>query len=198
MSAWLKSKTCLCGTSASEIAHRCLRIACAFGSPRRTNTRNSTRATLVSRIAARSPEREAADRAGRVGADPLERQQRVVDRREAGRRSARPTRAQSREAAGAGCCSRAAATSRPRRPRRRCGERLERRILAEPLVILRQHAIDLRLLQHHLGDEDVVRVGRAAPGKIASVLAGTSRAACAGSVDGPAGGGREAADIRPL
>ncbi len=54
MSAWLKSKTCLCGTSVSEIAHRCFFIAWAFGSPRRTNTRNSTRATLVSRIASRS------------------------------------------------------------------------------------------------------------------------------------------------
>ena len=54
--------------------------------------------------------------------------------------------------------------------RGRCRECLERRVFAEPLVIFRQDAVDLRLLKHHLGHEDVVRVGRAAPWKIASVL----------------------------
>ena len=42
----------------------------------------------------------------------------------------------------------------------RRGQRIERRVLLEPLGVLRQHAVDLRLLQHDLRDEDVVRVGR--------------------------------------
>ena len=51
----------------------------------------------------------------------------------------------------------------------RRGQRLERRIAVEPLVVLRQHAIDLRLLQHDLGDEDVIRIARLAPRQVASV-----------------------------
>ena len=52
---------------------------------------------------------------------------------------------------------------------RRRRQRLERRILVEPLGVLRQHAIDLRLLQHDLGDEDVVRVVGLAPWQVAPV-----------------------------
>ena len=36
-------------------------------------------------------------------------------------------------------------------------------------AILRQHAIDLRLLEHHFGHEDVVRIVGLPPGQIASV-----------------------------
>src|SRR4029079_7778803 len=54
ISAWLKSKTCARGSTVSDTRQRCCTIACAFGLPRATNTRNSTRATLVSRMAARS------------------------------------------------------------------------------------------------------------------------------------------------
>src|SRR6185295_10063486 len=54
ISAWLKSNTCRTGTSESESAQRWRFIAWLFGSPVPTNIRNSTRATLVSRIAARS------------------------------------------------------------------------------------------------------------------------------------------------
>src|SRR5438105_1077375 len=53
----------------------------------------------------------------------------------------------------------------------RGSERFERGILAEPLVILRQDAIDLRLLQHHLRHEDVIRVARAAPREVPAVAA---------------------------
>ena len=55
MSAWLKSNTCLRGTSVSEMAHSIFLVACARGSPSATNMRKRTRATLVSRIAARCP-----------------------------------------------------------------------------------------------------------------------------------------------
>ena len=48
-------------------------------------------------------------------------------------------------------------------------ERVERRVLLEPRVILRQHAIDLRLLQHDFRHEDVVRVVRPAPRQVAPV-----------------------------
>src|SRR5688572_17996914 len=54
ISAWLKSKTCLLGSTADDTVHRCFFIACDFGSPLPTKIRNSTRATFVSRMAARS------------------------------------------------------------------------------------------------------------------------------------------------
>ena len=38
-------------------------------------------------------------------------------------------------------------------------------------MILRQHAIDLRLLQHDLRHEDVVRIVGVAPRQVAAVLA---------------------------
>jgi hypothetical protein len=52
---------------------------------------------------------------------------------------------------------------------RRGRKRLERRVLLEPLVILGQHAIDLRLLKHHLGYQDAVRVARLSPGQVPAV-----------------------------
>jgi hypothetical protein len=54
ISAWLKSKQCLCGSTAADTFHKCFFIAWLFGSPVPTKIRNSTRATLVSRMAARS------------------------------------------------------------------------------------------------------------------------------------------------
>ena len=50
-------------------------------------------------------------------------------------------------------------------------QRLERRVLLQPFVVFRQHAIDLRLLQHDLGHEDVVRVVGLAPWQVAPVAA---------------------------
>src|SRR5262245_46424439 len=55
ISAWLKSNTCRCGSTARDTVHRCFFIACDLASPRPTNTRKSTRATFVSRMAARLP-----------------------------------------------------------------------------------------------------------------------------------------------
>ena len=52
---WLKSNTCLCGTSASDSIQSRRFIACVFGLPLAMNTRKSTLATLVSRMAARWP-----------------------------------------------------------------------------------------------------------------------------------------------
>ena len=54
---------------------------------------------------------------------------------------------------------------------RRVGQHRERRVLGEPLLILRQHAIDLRLLQHDLRHQDVIRVVGVAPRQVASVCA---------------------------
>jgi hypothetical protein len=42
---------------------------------------------------------------------------------------------------------------------------------AEPLIIIRDHAGDLGLLKHELGNKDRVRVASSAPGQIAFVLA---------------------------
>ena len=76
ISPWLKSKTCLCGTSASDSAHSCLRIACALGSPRPMKTRNKHARDVGVQDRGALPEREAPDRTRRVGADALEREQR--------------------------------------------------------------------------------------------------------------------------
>src|SRR5205807_7045464 len=53
ISAWLKSNTSR-GSTAADTDQRCFVMAWLFGSPLATNTRNSTRATFVSRMAARS------------------------------------------------------------------------------------------------------------------------------------------------
>src|SRR5256885_2849722 len=42
---------------------------------------------------------------------------------------------------------------------------------AEPFIIIWNDGGDLGLLKHELGDEDRVRIGGAAPGKIAAVFA---------------------------
>ena len=170
ISAWLKSNTCWCGSSAADSAHSRFFIAWLFGSPLPMKTRNSTRATLVSRMAARS--RKAKLRIAPAVYSPMPlndssvvvvgRQLAVVlrDRLLRDRLQAlRPDVVAER-------------VPRPGDLRgRRLGQHRERRILAEPLVILRQHAIDLRLLQHDLGDEDVVRVVGVAPRQVAAVLA---------------------------
>ena len=48
-------------------------------------------------------------------------------------------------------------------------------------MVLRHDPIDLRLLQHDFGDEDVVRIGSAAPRKVASVCLMPRQGARAGS-----------------
>ena len=55
ISAWLKSKTWRWGSTAREIVPQVLLHRVALRIARPTNTRNSTRATFVSRIAARLP-----------------------------------------------------------------------------------------------------------------------------------------------
>jgi hypothetical protein len=49
------------------------------------------------------------------------------------------------------------------------GQRLERRVAAEELVVLRDHAVDLRLLEHDLRHEDVVGIAGPAPRQVALV-----------------------------
>src|SRR5262249_17190262 len=53
--------------------------------------------------------------------------------------------------------------------RRRC-ERFDRRELFEESMVLRSHAVDLGLLEHDFGDQDVVWIARAAPGQVAGGL----------------------------
>ena len=48
------------------------------------------------------------------------------------------------------------------------GERSQRREPPEKPPVRGQNAGDLRLLQHHLADENAVRIARAAPGKVAA------------------------------
>src|SRR5882762_5974786 len=49
------------------------------------------------------------------------------------------------------------------------GQVLEGRVARQELVVLRDDAVDLGLLEHDLGDEDAVRLAGAAPGQIAAV-----------------------------
>ena len=49
-------------------------------------------------------------------------------------------------------------------------ERLDRGPALEPGAIARNDALDLRLLEHHLADEDRVRVARPPPRQVAAVL----------------------------
>ena len=115
-----------------------------------------------------SPECKAQNGAGSVGADALEGSQRRLVARQhtavAGHRLSRDRL----QAPGPDVVAEWVPC-----PRHVCfGRRRERgkaRILLEPFAILRQHPIDLGLLEHHLGNEDVIGVGRAAPGQIAAV-----------------------------
>ncbi len=69
---------------------------------------------------------------------------------------------------------------------RRGGERLDRRPALEPATPARDHALDLRLLQHHLADEDRVRIAGLPPREIPPVLAVPSQKCSftASSLDG--------------
>ena len=53
---------------------------------------------------------------------------------------------------------------------RRRGQRFGIRPAIEPRQVARDDALDLRLLEHDLGDEDRVRVSRLPPGKLPAVL----------------------------
>ena len=116
------------------------------------------------------PKRKAADGAGGVGADALEREQRRFILRQLSA-VLRDRFARDRlQAPGADVV----AERIPRRRHfvfRRVREHFHRRILVEPFGVLRQDAIDLRLLQHDFRDEDVIRVGGLAPRQIAAVAA---------------------------
>jgi hypothetical protein len=72
-------------------------------------------------------------------------------------------------AAPGGCCSRAVPVLTTSVTGARRG--VERRIALQPLVILRNHAVHLGLLQHYFRDQDPVRVARHPPGQVAAVLA---------------------------
>ena len=114
-------------------------------------------------------EREAANRPHRVPAEPLEREKRrfvagkgtVVTGHGFARNHLQPLRPD-------------VVAQRPPRLRDvllvRPSQRFERGKALEPFVILGQYAIDLRLLQHHLGDQDVVRVVGFAPRQLAAVF----------------------------
>src|SRR5262245_3699431 len=75
--------------------------------------------------------------------------------------------------------------------RGRAGEALEGRIAVQELVVLRDHPVDLRLLQHDLGDQDAIRVFGAPPRQVAAMLAvpgeQTSAKTRAGGRDGQCG-----------
>jgi len=66
------------------------------------------------------------------------------------------------------------------------GQCLHGWILPQPFVIFRQHSVHLRLLEHDLRDEYVVRIGGVAPGQVASVAAVPFEQAAAEPL--PAGG----------
>ncbi len=114
--------------------------------------------------------REAANRSCRVCANAFERSQRFFIRRELSAESLHGFARDRLQPLGPNVIAK-------RVPRvghifRRCiGERCKGRIFLEPLLVFRQDAVDLRLLQHDLGDEDVIRVVGVAPGQITPIFA---------------------------
>ncbi len=196
ISPWLKSKTCLCGTSASDTRPQLLphRVRLGIAAPDE-HAKQDARDVGVQDGGALT-ECEAPDRAGGVRADALEGEQRgfvggqlaavTLDRLACDRmKPARPD----------------VVAERPPRVRDvalvRGRERRERRVAIQPLVVLGQHAVHLRLLQHHFRDEDVVRIAGAAPGQIPAVGA-IPRQQCPRRNRCRAGGlGREDAGIDP-
>src|SRR5918993_2267165 len=113
-------------------------------------------------------ERETQHRAGGVLPDPLERPQRLLVVGELAAVASHRFPGNSMQAARTNVVA-------ERTPGRGdvglggIGQRLERRKFPEPFGVFRQDTIDLRLLQHHFGNEDVVRIGGLPPRKIASV-----------------------------
>jgi hypothetical protein len=53
---------------------------------------------------------------------------------------------------------------------RRLRKILHRGILHEPFLVLRENPIHLRLLEHNLGNQDVIGVAGVTPGQITAVL----------------------------
>ena len=148
--------------------HKSFFVACAFGAPLSDEHAKQHPCHVGVQNRGALAERKTADRAGGVHADPFERQQRGLVRRQAAPRRCdglsrnrlqtfRPDVVSERPP-----CLRHVALGRIR-------ERFERRIFLEPFVVFRQHAIDLRLLEHDFRHEDVVRIGGFAPWQRASV-----------------------------
>ena len=121
---------------------------------------------------------ERAHRARRVRADARQRAQRVGVRREASlprRARGRSPGAPARGGSAPARSSRAPPTP-PSRARPRARHVVQRREGLEELAVARHDARHLRLLEHQLRDEDVVRIARPPPGQVAPVARGTSAA----------------------
>ena len=113
-------------------------------------------------------EGEAPYGAGRVLADALERQQRRFVATGASRRSGRPIPGDRMKPARTDVVAERAPRFGDVRFVGR-GQRRERRVLRQPLAVLRQHAIHLGLLQHYFRHEDVIRIASLPPRQIAAV-----------------------------
>ena len=116
------------------------------------------------------PEREAQDRSRRVFANALEGSQRRFVARQLAAVSFDGLARDRVQAPGTDVV-----TERPPRGRDVSlgsgRERLERRVLLEPLVILRQHPVHLRLLEHHFGHENAVGIASQPPRQVPPVAA---------------------------
>ena len=142
---------------------RCRRDPSAPGRPpARSDGRcaPAIRCTFVSAGRTASPKANAADRSGGVRPDAGQLGQVV-----------RPTVARRRRGAARCRLSRAPVVAEPlpladHVGGRGCGERLERRPALEPGQVPRHDPAHLRLLQHHLRDEDRVRVARLPPRQV--------------------------------
>ena len=164
----MKSKTRRRGRTVDEICHRWRFIACAVWSPRPTNVRKSSRATLVSTIGTRAPNAKLWIAPTVYWPSPLN------DRRVASSDGSVPA------VVGHHFPSDGVQTSGPdvvaqRIPgprdltRRRGGQRLERGELLEPLLVLRLHPVDLGLLQHDFRHQYAIGVARAPPREVSPV-----------------------------
>ena len=114
------------------------------------------------------PEGEAPDRARRIGADALEGEQRFLVRRQHTAVARHRFPCDGLKPAGPDVVA-----ERP--PQRvdivfgRSRERCQRRIGGKPLLVLREDAVHLRLLQHHLRHEYVVRIAGIPPREVPAI-----------------------------
>ena len=170
ISAWLKSKTWRTGNNVRDSAHNCRAHGVRFGiAPADEDAEQDTRDVGVEDRRALT-EGETEHRACRVRANPLERQQGFMV---AGQLAA----VLRHRFLGDGVQPARADVVAERPPGLRhigfVGGRkgFEGRKFSQPLLVFRQDAVHLRLLQHDLGDEDVVRVAGVPPRQVPAVAA---------------------------
>ena len=140
------------------------------------STRVSTRLTLPSRMATRSPKQNDGDRRGGGSADAGQRLQHLRRCAETRRRAAPRPPARSGAGCARGCSSPGRSTARAPRPVGAAASAVTSGKRARKRGVVIQHRGHLRLLQHDLGEPDAVGVARVLPGQAVAPVAAAASA----------------------